>query len=300
VSTLLQVLSDFAASLENGVKKYDERLERERRAKKKQQDKKTPCKNKENEPNTQQKSNRQMLKASSLQPHVGLMNKPLRRDAKNELLDAIKDRGAETTGKEIETRPSSAQENTSQAPLRRDAKNELLGAIKGRGTATGTDRKTRPSSAQENTRQASLRRDAKTELLDAIKDRGTATGTPRKSRPSSAQENPRQALLDSIKRRRDSLPVNPPLDGVNNRIKHINTNLQRQESRILLTHRMLNEAPASVRQDFVKGVVYTETKDPLLRKIYESEGETRQAGGTESEVVDPRLELLAAIRKQRQ
>ncbi|EJK47036.1 hypothetical protein THAOC_34273 [Thalassiosira oceanica] len=257
VSTLLQVLSDFAASLENGVKKYDERIERERRAKKKQQDK-MPRKNKEkeNEPNGPPKSTRQMLKASSLQPHVGLMKNSPRRDAKNELLNAIKDQG--------------------------------------------TERKTRPSSAQENPRQAPLRRDAKNELLDAIKDRGTEmTGTERKTRPSSAQENPRQALLDSIKRRRDSLPAKPPPDGVNDRVKHINTNLERQESRILLTHRMLNEAPESVRQDFVKGVVYTETKDPLLRKIYESEGDTPHVGGTKSEVVDPRLELLAAIRKQR-
>ena len=332
VSTLLQVLSDFATSLENGVKKYDERLEREKRAKKKQQDKKTLFKNKdkENEPNAKK----------STRPHVGL-KKPLGHDAKNELMDAIKNRGTETTGTESKTRPSSAQENPRQAPLRRDAKNELMDAIKNRGTeTTGTESKTRPSSAQENPRQAPLRRDARNELMDAIKDRGTentgagtelptlsaqenprqaplrrdarselmdaikgrgteTSGTESIMRPSSAQENPRKALLDSIKRRRESLPVKPQPDGVNERIKHINNNLQRQESRVLLTHRMLNEAPESVRKDFVKGVVYTETKDPLLRKIYESEGETRQDGETKSEVVDPRLELLAAIRKHR-
>ena len=109
--------------------------------------------------------------------------------------------------------------------------------------------------------------------------------------------NPRQALLASIKNRRDSLPSQRPPDSVPNRIRHIDTNIARKESRVLLVNRMLSEAPTSVKQgevdglcsyplvvlinmcppilsiffhspqDFLKGFSYKQTSDPLLKKV---------------------------------
>ena len=72
---LLQVLSSFAQSLESGVKKYDAKVESEKRkaAKKEKEN------GKENRQNTIQPSTIRppttMLKASSFQPHVGATDK---------------------------------------------------------------------------------------------------------------------------------------------------------------------------------------------------------------------------------
>lgn len=62
---LLQVLSEFASSLESAVKKYDARVEAEKRRAAKL------AKGKEKENRVNSSPNR-LLKASALQPHVGL------------------------------------------------------------------------------------------------------------------------------------------------------------------------------------------------------------------------------------
>ena len=59
---------------------------------------------------------------------------------------------------------------------------------------------------------------------------------------------PRQALLASIKNRNSSLPSQRPADAVSDRLRHIDNNIARKESRVLLVNRMLSEAPASVKQ----------------------------------------------------
>lgn len=89
-------------------------------------------------------------------------------------------------------------------------------------------------------------------ILNAIKDRGAQLSddspgiAPRVT--TSSTDDSRQALLASIKNRRDSVPNKPPPDGVPDRIHHINNNIARKESRVLLVNRMLAKAPPSVKQ----------------------------------------------------
>lgn len=127
------------------------------------------------------------------------------------------------------------------------------------------------------------------------------------SEPESKGSNPHQALLASIKSRRDILPSErrpiQSADSVPERIRHIDTNISRKASRVLLVNRMLSEAPASVKQDFLKGVTYKQTSDPLLMKIYDTEDKLEGFDGTNTaeknwKAVDPRQELLDAIRKR--
>ena len=65
-------------------------------------------------------------------------------------------------------------------------------------------------------------------------------------------------------------------------------------------NRMLSEAPARVRQDFLKGVTYQKTDDPLLRKIYEKEDDSPKGADIKKiyKPIDPRQELFAAIRNR--
>ena len=213
----MQVLSDFAASLEKGVKKYDRQLELEKKAAKKKKDEAAKEKGKENRQNTPS-----LRRSSSLQPHVSITDKV-------------------------------------------------------KGLNTPSDQGTDPMNA----------------LFNAIKKR--------KSNDSvSKQMDPKQALLESIKSRRESLPLKHPVDGVSDRVRHINDNTGRKESRVLLVNRMLSEAPARVRQDFLKGVTYQTTDDPLLRKIYEKEDDSPKAADIKKNYkpIDPRQELFAAIRSR--
>jgi hypothetical protein len=129
------------------------------------------------------------------------------------------------------------------------------------------------------------------------------------SEPESKSSNPHQALLASIKSRRDSLPSErrpiQSADSVPERIRHIDTKVARRESRVLLVNRMLHEAPASVKQDFLKGVTYKQTSDPILMKIYDTEDKLGGVDGTNTvaeknwKAVDPRQEMLEAIRKRK-
>jgi len=227
---LLQVLSGFALSLENGVKKYDERVAAE--MKKAAKKKKEMEKGKENSRGRNTvvvpaSSSKKLLRVSSLQPHVGVTVK-----------------------------------------------------VKVTTTGQGED--------QINT------------VMTTVKDTGDDSSPGSSTNQTS---DPKQALLASIKNRRDSLPSNPtPSDGVPDRVKHINKTMGQKESRILLVNRMLSEAPASVKQDFLKGVTYRKTDDPLLRKIYEKEdngdedvSKTVEKNGKQ---VDPRTDLFAAIRNR--
>jgi hypothetical protein len=52
--------------------------------------------------------------------------------------------------------------------------------------------------------------------------------------------------------------------------------------------------------DFLRGVTYRETSDPLLQKIYQKEGIQDDDTPDELKPVDPRQELFAAIRSRRQ
>lgn len=121
----------------------------------------------------------------------------------------------------------------------------------------------------------------------------------------SSGSSPQQALLASIKSRRDSLPSErrpiQSADSVPERIRHIDTKIARKASRVLLVNRMLSEAPASVKQDFLKGLTYKQTLDPLLMKIYDTEDKLEGVDGTKKnwKAVDPRQELLEAIRKRK-
>jgi hypothetical protein len=61
------------------------------------------------------------------------------------------------------------------------------------------------------------------------------------SRTSMGNDDSRSALFAAIKSRSET-PV-----GVSNKVRTINTNTQRRESRVLMVNKMLKEAPANVR-----------------------------------------------------
>ncbi len=181
------MLSSFALSLESGVKKYDQRVEAE---KKRAARKKTNDTGKENNHNTNSVSTTRPLKSSSYQPHVGLLDE----------------------GKGLNSTTFSARESN---PM-----NAILNAIKERGVQS---------------------------------NEGTLPGSIANSVTTNSNSDSRQALLASIKNRRGSLPSKPPPDGVPDRIKHINNNIARKESRVLLVNRMLSNAPPSVKQGKTAG-----------------------------------------------
>lgn len=241
---LLQVLSNFAQSLESGVKKYDQRVETEKRkAAKSEKDK-----GKENMLKNTIQTPLKMINASTLLPHVGATDKVNVLNTTN---------GVETVAV------------LGQDPRRWiDPKRAALQKIMNVGLSSHlTEPLVRSSSAPEN-----------------------------------SSSKPHQALIASIESRRESLPSqHPPTDSVPERIRHIDTNIARKESRVLLVNRMLSEAPASVKQDFLKGVTYKRTSDPLLKKIYDTEDNA--VGDTHADknwkAVDPRQELLAAIRTRK-
>ena len=258
------MLSSFALSLESGVRKYDQRIEAE---KKRAARMKNNDKGKENNHAANTVSTKRLLKSSSFQPHEGLPDE----------------------GKGLSTTFSTQESN----PM-----NAILNAIKDRG---------------------------------AQSSEGAPPGIANKITTISNSDS-RQALLASIKNRRGSLPNKPPPDGVPDRIKHINNNIARKESRVLLVNRMLSNAPPSVKQgktagchpylfclfhffgnssyshtavDFLKGVTYKETDDPLLKKIYDKESNAAGDKEDDNDVgknwksVDPRQELFAAIKGRR-
>jgi hypothetical protein len=170
--SLLQVLSNFAQSLESGVKRYDLRVEAEKRkAAKKEKEQ-----GKENRQNTF-RTPAKIQKGSSFQPHVGVTDK-------------VKVLNTTSTGQ-------------------------------------GKD----PTKA----------------ALHTINNGGlhVSNNIPQNDNTTSS---PRHALLASIKNRRNSLASQRPSDAVSDRIRHIDTNIARKESRVLLVNRMLSEAPASVKQ----------------------------------------------------
>ncbi|KAL3786593.1 hypothetical protein HJC23_008189 [Cyclotella cryptica] len=105
--------------------------------------------------------------------------------------------------------------------------------------------KARSSSKHEN----SL--DARQALFDAIKDNASNKPKRRTVKPARETNSTKQALLADIKSGKKPSEL--------------------KESRILLVNRMLSEAPASVKRDFLRGVTYENTDDPILKKIYEKE-----------------------------
>lgn len=62
-----------------------------------------------------------------------------------------------------------------------------------------------------------------------------------RSRASMGNDDSRSAMFAAIKSRNET-PV-----GVTNKVRTINTNTQRRESRVLMVNKMLKEAPANVR-----------------------------------------------------
>ncbi len=167
----MQVLSNFAQSLESGVKKYDARIEVEKRkAAKKEKER-----GKENRLNDTRPAST-TLKSSSLH-HVGVTDKVKTMNTK-----------------------SNAE---GKCPTK-----EVLHPINSGG----------------------LQQSDYIPFCD------------------NTNTNPRQALLASIKNRKASIPSQRPPDAVSDRIRHIDNNIARKESRVLLVNRMLSEAPASVKQ----------------------------------------------------
>jgi hypothetical protein len=55
-----------------------------------------------------------------------------------------------------------------------------------------------------------------------------------------------------------------------------------------------------VSADFLRGVTYSTTSDPLLQKIYEKEGVEKNDTTDDLKPVDPRQELFAVIKSRRQ
>ena len=55
-----------------------------------------------------------------------------------------------------------------------------------------------------------------------------------------------------------------------------------------------------ISSDFLRGVTYRETNDPLLQKIYQKEGVKDDDTPDELKPVDPRQELFSAIKTRRQ
>lgn len=54
------------------------------------------------------------------------------------------------------------------------------------------------------------------------------------------------------------------------------------------------------KSDFLKGVTYKQTSDPLLKKIYETEGGVENTEAEKNwKAVDPRQELFHAIRARK-
>jgi len=245
---LLQVLSNFALSLENGVKKYDGRVaaEKKRLAKKKKEIEKE--KEKENSSSRQVRRNtvvaqsssspKKLLRASSFQPHVGVTKKVRKVTTTKQVIDPM---GA------------------------------VLAAIKG----------------------------------NTPSQKGSDDAMPGSSSANKRIDDSQQALLASIKNR--GIIGEPPThDGVTVRGARSNKKSGRSESRILMVNQMLSEAPANVKQDFLKGVTYNETDDPLLRKIYEKEGSRRDkdigddtATKENLKPVDTRTDLFASIRNRK-
>ena len=80
------------------------------------------------------------------------------------------------------------------------------------------------------------------------RDQKTNDTIPGLPRSPQRQKGQKEKLLADIKSRRQSIPSKPPLDGVSDRVKHINNNGERKQSRVLLVNKMLSDAPESVKQ----------------------------------------------------
>ena len=284
----MQVLSNFAQSLESGVKKYDQRVEVQRR---KADKKETVFLGKDkmvkNTPNTA-RTPLKMLKASSFQPHVDVTDK----------VNVLNIPTFSGQGKDISSKFKAALRTIIIAePNKTEVIAESTEVVDGSSTNNNPDQWIDPARA----------------AVQKINNIGSHGSDQQESSSSeleskSKSSNPHQALLASIKSRRDSLPSErrpiQSADSVPERIRHIDTKIARRASRVLLVNRMLSEAPASVKQDFLKGVTYKQTLDPLLKEIYDNEDKLEGVDGTDSteknwKAVDPRQELLESIRKRK-
>jgi len=94
-------------------------------------------------------------------------------------------------------------------------------------------------------------------LFDAIKKKGSQKNTiPGLPRSPQRQRSQKEKLLADIKSRRQSIPNKPPPDGVSDRVKHINNNGERKQSRVLLVNKMLSDAPESVKQGEFDSIIH--------------------------------------------
>ena len=130
---LLQVLSGFALSLENGVKKYDERVAAEMKKaakKKKEMEKGKENSRRMNTVVVPTSSSKKLLRVSSLQPHVGgtvkvkVTTTGQGEDQINAVLTTIKDTGSSQKGDDSSPGSSANQKS--------DPKQALLASIKNR------------------------------------------------------------------------------------------------------------------------------------------------------------------------
>ena len=191
-SSLLQILAAFASSLVAAVEKYDKKAEFSKRKKEKSKSVPQREKDKENQVNALP-TKKPLLKASSLQPQVGLTDKVKRVNKADSNASSVARAKPKLSPKKINSLASSNND---------DPRSAMLAAIKSRNEPS---KKTNPLA------------------------------------PPSSNDDSRSAMFAAIKSRNET-PI-----GVSNKVRTINTNVQRRESRVLMVNKMLKEAPANVR-----------------------------------------------------
>lgn len=129
---LLQVILDFALSLENGVKKYDNRVaaEKRRAAKKMKEAEKGKENNKRNV--APPVLSKKMLKGSSLQPHVGVTDKVNKANAASAGGQGRSGDSTAATKEECLQKSDSSSSTDSSAAQNTDPKQALLASIRSR------------------------------------------------------------------------------------------------------------------------------------------------------------------------
>ena len=91
--------------------------------------------------------------------------------------------------------------------------------------------------------------DPRNALINEIKKKDSQNEKQDLHQKSEREPSSKDKLLASIKDRRKSQTAKSAPDAaVSDRVRHINTNTVRKESRVLLVNRMMNEAPDSVKQ----------------------------------------------------
>ena len=237
---LLQVLSDFALSLENGVKKYDIRVEAEK--------KKAAKKSKESVNNRVERNATPGQGKGSSTPSIVIKDRvpsiqgdhdsvpesfPVKKGEKIQPQVSVTDivNGKTQIVQETDTTSDIVNRKT-QIVQETDTMSALLSAIKDKGLLE-----------KGNASLSSSFTNGKLTSVKSAKDSFSPTPSggilSRAKHTNSKNGDPKQALLASIKKRRDSL---------SDSVKHANSAMGQKESHIMLVNRMLSEAPAGLKE----------------------------------------------------